>query len=234
MAERSHSHRRRLSLRYPCWYDRTAAERGHCRCQRLTLSPQIFFSLPRPLLITPGPVSCVPSLENSLCFFHTSLNSCPPSSSYQWTTETGSIDPVFSKIAAFLHASPPLVCHGVQISRLKKRQCVHSCTQLVTYTGRTYLHLGTKGPQHFNSVLRSTAASTLSDVLVHAADLTGLMATVRRGSFKRTDHNGAAAREYSSAKFDVRKKTRIHARRVCQNTQLALPRTDSSIVSTTS
>ena len=77
-----------------------------------------------------------------------------------------------------------------------RRQCVHSCTQLVTYTGRTqaYLHLGTKGPQHFNSVLRSTAASTLSDVLVHAADLTGLMATVRRGSFK---------------------KTRIHARRKC-------------------
>ena len=65
----AHSHRRRLSLRYPCWYDRTAAERivpprGHCRCQRLTLSPQIFLSLPRPLLITPGPVSRVPSLNN--------------------------------------------------------------------------------------------------------------------------------------------------------------------------
>ena len=80
-----------------------------------------------------------------------------------------------------------------------KRQCVHSCTQLVTYTGRTW-------PQHFNSVLRSTAASTLSDVLVHAADLTGLMATVRRGSFKKTDHNGASAREFSSAKYDARKK----------------------------
>ena len=47
-------------------------------------------------------------------------------------------------------------------TRLKKRQCVHSCTS-----------------QHFNSVLRSTAASTISDVLAHAADLTGLMATVR-------------------------------------------------------
>ena len=58
-------------------------------------------------------------------------------------------------------------------------------------------------------MLRSTAASTLSDVLVHAADLTGLMATVKRGSFKKTDHNGATAREFSSAKFDARKKTRV-------------------------
>ena len=82
----------------------------------------------------------------------------------------------------------------------KKRQCVHSCTQLVTYTGRTqaYLHLGTKGPQHFNSVPRSTAASTLSDVLVHAADLTDGY------SQERLFHENTA-REFSTAKFDARK-----------------------------
>ena len=40
----------------------------------------------------------------------------PPSSSCQWTTKTGSIYPVFSKSAAFLHACPPMVCHGVQVS----------------------------------------------------------------------------------------------------------------------
>ena len=50
-------------------------------------------------------------------------------------------------------------------------------------------------PQHFNSVLRSTAASTLSDVLVHAADLTGLMATVRRDSFQK--NNGAPQRAWN-------------------------------------
>ena len=34
----------------------------------------------------------------------------PPSSSCQWTTKTGSIYPVFSESAAFLHACPPWVC----------------------------------------------------------------------------------------------------------------------------
>ena len=48
--------------------------------------------------------------------------------------------------------------------------------------------MGTKGAQHYTSVLRSTAASTLSDVLVHAADLTGLMATVRGDPFEQTNN----------------------------------------------
>ena len=56
----------------------------------------------------PGPFT----QELFVLFSHVS-EFLPPSSSYQWTTETGSIDPVFSKSAAFLH---PLVCHGVQIS----------------------------------------------------------------------------------------------------------------------
>ena len=59
----------------------------------------------------PGPFA----QELFVLFLHVS-EFLPPSSSYQWTTETGSIDPVFSKSAAFLHASPLLVCHGVQIS----------------------------------------------------------------------------------------------------------------------
>ena len=42
--------------------------------------------------------------------------SLPPSSSCQRTMATGSTELVFSKSAAFLHASPPFVCHGVQVS----------------------------------------------------------------------------------------------------------------------
>ena len=55
----------------------------------------------------------------------------------------------------------------------KIHQCVHSCTQLVN-SGRTwaYLQLGKNWPQHI-FVWRSTAASTVSVALAHAADLTG-------------------------------------------------------------
>ena len=50
---------------------------------------------------------------------------------------------------------------------ITKRQCVHSCTQLVNYSERTQAHLqpGKKGPQDFNFVLRSAAESTFGDVM---------------------------------------------------------------------
>ena len=117
-----------------------------------------------------------------------------------------------------------LNCSEIQDSR-NVNASVRALNSSPTLDGRRPIYIkAQKGPQHFNSVLRSTAASTLSDVLVHAADLSGLMATVRRGSFKRTDHNGAAAREYSSAKFDVRKKTgSMHVENVSKYPTRALP-----------
>ena len=59
---------------------------------------------------------------------------------------------------------PPLFRRGLKTQETSMRPFVHSTRHL-----------------HWTDV-------GLSDVLVHAADLTGLMATVRRGSFKRTDN----------------------------------------------
>ena len=73
---------------------------------------------------------------------------------------------------------------------IRQRQCVHSGTQLVNYSGRTsaYLQLGKKGPRH-EFVPLSTAASTISDVLAHATDPTGLLATVRETTQKKKNNN---------------------------------------------
>ena len=72
-----------------------------------------------------------------------------------------------------------------QLISTQQCQCVHSCTHMVNYSGRTwaYQQLGKKGPQH-DFVSRSTAASTLCDEQVRA-DPTGLVAAVRRDNSKK-------------------------------------------------
>ena len=98
---------RRLSLRYPSWYDRTAAERirpiarpwpppaPHLASSSLSHAPS---SAPHPSRPgKPGPFA----QELFVLSLHVS-EFWPPSSSCQRTTKTGSIYPVFSKSAAFL------------------------------------------------------------------------------------------------------------------------------------
>ena len=53
----------------------------------------------------------VPSLKNLLCFFHSYQPPCPRVRTVR-TMGTGSIELVFSRSAAFSHASLPFVCHG--------------------------------------------------------------------------------------------------------------------------
>ena len=54
---------------------------------------------------------------------------------------------------------------------ITKRQCVHSCTQLVNFYGRSTTRQ--ERAEHKQIVPRSAAASTVSNVQAHAADPTG-------------------------------------------------------------
>ena len=71
-----------------------------------------------------------------------------------------------------------------QVKSSQQCQCIHSCTHMVNYSGRTLAsqQLGKKGPQH-DFASRSTAATTHCEVL--AADPTGLVATVRGDHSKK-------------------------------------------------
>ena len=79
--------------------------------------------------------------------FHRVVRRCQNQFWSEWQENITSLSRVNPRAAA---SRVPQLFSGQSTITITKRQCVHSCTQLVNYSGRTwaYQQLGKKGPQH--------------------------------------------------------------------------------------